>query len=52
VSVVLGLAVESVGGHLESIADLANVFNDVTVIPSLAAATSADEVRRLMGMTA
>lgn len=51
VSVVLGLAVESVGGHLESIADLANVFNDAAVIPSLAAATSADEVRRLMGVT-
>lgn len=50
VSVVLGLAVESVGGHLESIADLANVFNDAAVIPSLAAATSADEVRRLMGV--
>ncbi|ROQ36678.1 PTS system IIA component (L-Asc family) [Frondihabitans sp. PhB188] len=50
VGVVLGLAVESVGGHLESIADLANVFNDPSIIPGLAAATSADEVRRLMGV--
>jgi PTS system ascorbate-specific IIA component len=49
VSVVLGLAVDSVGGHLESIADLANVFNDSRVIGSLAAATTRDEVRRLMG---
>jgi PTS system ascorbate-specific IIA component len=51
VSVVLGLAVESVGGHLESIADIANVFNDSRVIGALAAATSADEVRRLMGVS-
>ena len=52
VAVVLGLAIESVGGHLESIADLANVFNYSSVIPALAGAASADEVRRLMGMTA
>lgn len=51
VSVVLGLAVESVGGHLESIADIANVFNDATVIEALAGATSTDEVRRLMGVS-
>lgn len=52
VSVVLGLAIATVGGHLESIADLANVFNDASVIPALAAATSVDEVRRLMGVPA
>jgi PTS system ascorbate-specific IIA component len=51
VSVVLGLAVDSVGGHLESIADLANVFNDASVIGALASATTADEVRTLMGVT-
>ncbi|BDZ51587.1 hypothetical protein GCM10025867_38280 [Frondihabitans sucicola] len=50
VSVVLGLAVESVGGHLESIADIANVFNDSTVIGALAAASTPDEVRSLMGV--
>lgn len=49
VRVVLGLAVESVGGHLESIADIANVFNDASVIGALAVAESADEVRGLMG---
>ncbi|GAA0958422.1 PTS sugar transporter subunit IIA [Frigoribacterium faeni] len=52
VSVVLGLALPTVGAHLESVADLANVFNDAAVIPALAAATTADEVRGLMGVTA
>lgn len=52
VSVVLGLAIVTVGGHLESIADLANVFNEASVIPALAAATSVDEVRGLMGVPA
>ncbi|NII50145.1 PTS sugar transporter subunit IIA [Frigoribacterium endophyticum] len=52
VSVVLGLAVGSVGGHLESIADIANVFNDASVIPALAGAASADEVRQLLGAPA
>jgi PTS system ascorbate-specific IIA component len=50
VRVVLGLAVESVGGHLESIADLANVFNDTEVIGTLADAATPDEVRSLMGV--
>ena len=50
VRVVLGLAVESVGGHLESIADIANVFNDASIIGALAVATSPTEVRRLMGV--
>ncbi|WP_423918512.1 PTS sugar transporter subunit IIA [Frigoribacterium sp. 2-23] len=52
VRVVLGLAVASVGGHLESIAELANVFNDASVIEALADATSSDEIRRLMGVPA
>lgn len=51
VRVVLGLAVDSVGGHLESIADLANVFNDARVIGVLADASTPDEVRRLMGVS-
>jgi PTS system ascorbate-specific IIA component len=52
VRVVLGLAVDSVGGHLESIADLANVFNDSSVIGALAEASTPDEIRRLMGVHA
>jgi PTS system ascorbate-specific IIA component len=50
VRVVLGLAVVSVGGHLESIADIANVFNDASVIEALAEASTPAEVRRLMGI--
>jgi ascorbate PTS system EIIA or EIIAB component len=50
VRVVLGLAVESVGGHLESIADIANVFNDSRVIRAIAAAATPGEVRTLMGV--
>jgi ascorbate PTS system EIIA or EIIAB component len=52
VSVVLGLAVSSVGTHLESIGALANVFNDPTVTSRLAAATSAAAVRSIMGVSA
>ncbi len=50
VSVVLGLAIASVEGHLAQVAGLANVFNDPSTVPALAAATTADEVRRLMGV--
>lgn len=49
VSVVLGLALRGREGHLESIADLANVFNDSTAIADLAAANTTDEVRTIMG---
>ncbi|TXN28275.1 PTS sugar transporter subunit IIA [Lacisediminihabitans profunda] len=49
VSVVLGLAISSVSAHLESIAELANVFNDSSAIADLAAAKTADEVMRIMG---
>ncbi|MCU1525577.1 MAG: ascorbate transporter subunit [Microbacteriaceae bacterium] len=49
VRVVLGLATMSSNDHLESIADLANVFNDSSAIADLAAATSAAEVQRIMG---
>lgn len=49
VSVVLGLAVTSIDGHLGSMAQLANVFNDADVIPALAAASDADAVVAIMG---
>jgi PTS system ascorbate-specific IIA component len=52
VSVVLGLAVAEVGTHLESIGAIANLFNDATVTGRLAAATTADEVRAVMGVSA
>ncbi|MEY2848711.1 MAG: hypothetical protein RI885_1376 [Actinomycetota bacterium] len=48
VSVVLGLAVSSIEGHLESIADLANAFNDPSTIPDIAAADDADAIIRIM----
>jgi PTS system ascorbate-specific IIA component len=52
VSVVLGLAVAGIGNHLDSIGAIANLFNDATVTPRLAAAGSADEVRSIMGVSA
>lgn len=52
VRVVLGLAVAGVGTHLESIGEIANLFNDATVTGRLAAATSADEIRSIMGVPA
>jgi ascorbate PTS system EIIA or EIIAB component len=51
VSVVLGLSVVSVGDHLESIAQLANIFNDVRVIPALMAAKDAAAVMQIMGIS-
>ncbi len=48
VSVVLGLAIQSVAGHLESIAALANVFNDTTAVDELRQATSVDQVLEIM----
>ncbi len=50
VSVVLGLAVVSAESHLASVAELANVFNDPSVIPSLAAAMCDSDVQRIMGV--
>ncbi len=52
VRVVLGLAVAGVGAHLESIGEIANLFNDATVTGRLAAVTTADEVRAIMGVSA
>jgi len=52
VTVVLGLAVAAIGAHLDMIAALANVFNDASVTPRLAAASTVDEVRAIMGVEA
>ncbi|WIB59124.1 PTS sugar transporter subunit IIA [Curtobacterium sp. MCLR17_007] len=52
VSVVLGLAVAGIGTHLESIGEIANLFNDESVTSRLAAATSAADVRAVMGVSA
>ncbi|PZO58169.1 PTS sugar transporter subunit IIA [Curtobacterium sp. TC1] len=52
VRVVLGLAVAGVGTHLESIGEIANLFNDQAVTGRIADATTADEVRTIMGVSA
>ena len=49
VSVVLGLAIATADEHLAAVADIANVFNDSHAIRELAAATTTDEVLRIMG---
>jgi PTS system ascorbate-specific IIA component len=48
VSVVIGIAATEADQHVASVAALANLFNDETVIPALAAAADRDEVRRLL----
>ncbi|GAB7302517.1 PTS sugar transporter subunit IIA [Clavibacter michiganensis] len=48
VDVIVGLAVTTVDRHVSSVADMANIFNDATAIPRLRAATTVDEVRRIM----
>ena len=48
VRVVLGLALTSIDRHLESVAGLANVFNDASAIPALAAAPDAETVVAIM----
>ncbi|MCS5716666.1 PTS sugar transporter subunit IIA [Herbiconiux sp. CPCC 205763] len=52
VSVVIGLAATEADQHVASVAALANVFNDETIVPALAAAGSCDEIRRLLGAAA
>ena len=47
VSVVLALAVGASDAHVALVAELANLFNDSSVIADLAAATSVEEVQRL-----
>jgi PTS system ascorbate-specific IIA component len=51
VRVVLGLAIATPDRHLESVAAIANVFNDSTAVEELAVATSAAEVLAIMGVT-
>ena len=51
VSVVLGLAVARSDQHLAAVAALANVFNDSDAIASLAAASTVEDVQRIMGVT-
>lgn len=50
VNVVLALAVASREEHLALVAELANVFNDSKAITALAAASTVDEVQRIMGV--
>jgi len=50
VNVVLGLAVTTGDEHVQFVAELANVFNDSTIIPALAAAPDAATVRSLLGI--
>jgi PTS system ascorbate-specific IIA component len=49
VSVVLGLAIKSADAHIETVAELANVFNDSRAIARLATAASVAEVLEIMG---
>ena len=49
VSVVLGLAIKSANAHIETVAELANVFNDSSAISRLANARSVAEVLDIMG---
>lgn len=51
VRVVLGLAIAEAGAHLAAVAAVANIFNDSSAIDRLAAATSAAEVQKIMGVT-
>ena len=50
-SVVLGLATGSLDGHLESVAQLANIFNDSSAVEELEAAPGVEQVLRIMGET-
>jgi PTS system ascorbate-specific IIA component len=50
VSVIVGLAVATPDAHVTTVAELANVFNDPRTIPALAAASDANEVRRIFAL--
>jgi ascorbate PTS system EIIA or EIIAB component len=52
VKIVLGLAVATPDRHLTMVAGLANAFDDPATTERLAAATSADEVRSILGTSA
>ena len=49
VSVVLGLAIKSAKTHLETVAELANIFNDSNAISRLMTASSVAEIQEIMG---
>jgi PTS system ascorbate-specific IIA component len=48
VHVVLALAITSPAGHLESVAAIANVFNDTNAVHDLIAARTKDDVLRIL----
>ena len=50
VRVVLALAGASSARHLQLVAEIANIFNDSDAVERLAAASSADEVRGILGV--
>ena len=50
VRVVLALAGASSARHLQLVAGIANIFNDSDAVERLAAATTADEVRAIIGV--
>jgi ascorbate PTS system EIIA or EIIAB component len=52
VRVVVGLAVSNAEEHVASVAKLANAFNDRGIVGRIARATSADEVRDILGLAA
>lgn len=52
VRVVLGVAVSNAEEHVAFVAALANIFNDPRAVARVAAATSADEVREVLGLEA
>jgi len=49
VSVVLGLAIKSAKTHLETVAELANIFNDSNAISRLMTASRVAEIQEIMG---
>ena len=52
VRVVLALAGASSARHLQLVAGIANIFNDSDAVARLAAATTPDEVREILGVAA
>ncbi|RXZ72100.1 PTS sugar transporter subunit IIA [Agromyces albus] len=50
VAVVVGLAVSNADEHVASVAKLANAFNDSGIVARVAAASSAAEVRSILGI--
>lgn len=52
VRVVLGVAVSNAEAHVAFVAALANVFNDPRAVARVAAASTADEVRAVLGVGA